>query len=39
MKRIAGIIASLAMLVAGSASLGCVIFLADEPEALDFMKD
>lgn len=32
-KRIAGIIGALALVLTGAASMGCMLFLIDEPEA------
>lgn len=39
MKLITKAMACLAMLVVGSASMGCVIFICDEPQALETMMD
>lgn len=39
MKKLAGIIAAVAMLATGAASLGCYWLLLDEPEAPKSLKD
>lgn len=39
MKTITKVMAAVAMMVVGSASMGCVLFLADEPNALNCMVD
>lgn len=39
MKKLVKLFAAVAMIVAGSASMGCVLFLMDEPKALDSMVD
>ena len=39
MKTLTKVMAAVAVLVAGTASMGCVIFLADEPKALKNMID
>lgn len=38
-KRLAGIIAAVATLAAGTASLGCIWIMADEPKASNLFKD
>ena len=39
MKTLTKVLVAVAMLAAGSASLGCFLFVADEPEALKSMID
>lgn len=39
MKLIAKALAFVAMLATGAASMGCIILMIDEPNALDYMKD
>ncbi len=39
MKKLAGIIAAVAMLATASASLGCVWIMADEPRANNLFND
>lgn len=39
MKSLTKVFAAIAMLVAGSASMGCILFFTDEPQALDSMID
>lgn len=39
MKIVTKVMAAIAMLAVGSASMGCVQFLLDEPTALDNMID
>lgn len=39
MKLIAKLLAFVAMVATTSASMGCIILIADEPKALDYMKD
>ena len=39
MKTLTKVMAAVAVLVAGSASMGCVFFAADEPKALKNMID
>ncbi len=39
MKTLTKVMAAVAVLVAGTASMGCVILLADEPKALKNMID
>ena len=39
MKRLAGVIAAVAMLATTSASLGCFWIVADEPEANGLFRD
>lgn len=39
MKKLAGIIATVAMLATGAASLGCVWWLMDEPESMNLFND
>ncbi len=39
MKLITKVMAAVAMMVVGSASMGCVMLLIDEPQALDSMID
>jgi len=39
MKTLTKVMAAVAMMVVGSASMGCVILLMDEPKALDSMID
>lgn len=36
-KRMAGVLAAVAMLLTASASMGCVLFCAEEPKALKNM--
>lgn len=38
-KRIAGIVAAVAMMLTGAASMGCMMFLVDEPYAPKTFKD
>lgn len=38
-KRGYQILAAIAMLVSGAASIGSTMFIADEPQALDYMMD
>ncbi|MBR4618172.1 MAG: cyclic lactone autoinducer peptide [Bacilli bacterium] len=33
MKKLAGILGALALAITGAASVGCVVFLVDEPNA------
>lgn len=39
MKLLSKVMAAVAMLVVGSASMGCVVLLCDEPQALNSMID
>ena len=39
MKKLAGIIAAVAMLATGAASLGCPWWLSDEPKADGLFRD
>lgn len=39
MKIITKVMAAVAMMVVGSASMGCVMFISDEPQALESMMD
>ncbi len=39
MKLLTKVMATVAMLVVGSASMGCVLLLSDEPQALESMMD
>ena len=39
MKRLAGVIAAVAMLATGAASMGCVWFVLDEPKADGLFRD
>ena len=39
MNKLTKILAAVAMLVAGSASMGCILIIADEPQALKSMID
>lgn len=39
MKKLAGVIAAVAMLATGAASLGCSWWLLDEPKANNLFKD
>ena len=39
MKLVAKTLAFVALLATGAASMGCVIFFSDEPNALECMKD
>ena len=39
MKKLAGIFAAVAMLATGAASLGCMWFMVDEPEANNLFDD
>lgn len=39
MKLLSKLMAAVAVLVAGSASMGCVMFLSDEPQTLESMID
>lgn len=39
MKKLASVFAGIAMLMTGAASLGCVLFLIDEPQALKTLID
>ncbi len=39
MKLLSKVMAAVAMLVVGSASMGCVMFLCDEPQALNSIMD
>ncbi len=39
MKKLAGIIAAVAMLATGAASLGCFWWLMDEPESMNLFND
>lgn len=39
MKLLSKLMAAVAVLVAGSASIGCVMFVVDEPQALESMID
>lgn len=39
MKRLAGIIAAVAVLASGAASLGCIWFNFDEPSANGLFRD
>lgn len=39
MKLLSKVMAAVAMLVVGSASMGCIMFLVDEPQALNSMID
>ena len=32
-KKLAGVVAAVAMMLTGAASMGCIIFLVDEPVA------
>ena len=38
-KRIAGIIGALALVLTGAASVGCLLFLMDEPKAVNKLID
>lgn len=38
-KIVARILAAVALAATGAASLGCLWFIADEPEAIDCLKD
>jgi len=38
-KTIAKIMAAVALAATGAASLGCLWFIADEPKAIDSLKD
>lgn len=38
-KRIAAFVSAIALLVTGAASMGCIIFLTDEPKALNSFND
>ncbi len=38
-KRLAGIVAAVAMLATGAASMGCPWFAIDEPKANNLFKD
>lgn len=39
MKLIAKALAFVAVLATSAASMGCILLIADEPNALDYMKD
>ena len=39
MKKIAGLLATIAMMATGAASLGCMWVLVDEPKAFDDLCD
>lgn len=39
MKLLSKVMAAVAMLVVGSASMGCIMFFADEPQALKELID
>lgn len=39
MKKLAYVLAAVAMLATGAASMGCVWWLADEPSATDVFND
>ena len=39
MKKLASILAAVAMLATGAASLGCVLFVADEPASCGIFND
>ncbi len=39
MKLLTKVMATVAMLVVGSASMGCILSVADEPQALESMMD
>ena len=38
-KRLAGILAAVAMMATGAASMGCFWFISDEPKALKSFND
>lgn len=38
-KRIAALVSAIALMITGAASMGCIIFLTDEPKSLDSFKD
>ena len=39
MKKLAGILGALALAITGAASVGCVVFLVDEPNAPKSLVD
>lgn len=39
MKKIAGLLAAIAMMATGAASLGCIWMVIDEPKAFDELCD
>lgn len=39
MKKLAGVLGALALALTSAASVGCVVFLIDEPTALEKLKD
>ena len=39
MKKLAGIIAAVAILATGAASMGCMWFMSDEPETNSLFRD
>lgn len=39
MKLLTKVMAAVAMFVVGSASMGCILYFCDEPQALDSMID
>jgi len=39
MKRFAGLLAAVAMLATGAASMGCIWYFIDEPEANGLFRD
>lgn len=38
-KRIAAFVGAIALLATGAASMGCILFLTDEPKALKSFSD
>ena len=38
-KKIAAFVSAIALLATGAASMGCIIFLTDEPKALKSFND
>lgn len=39
MKKLAYVLGALALAVTSAASVGCVVFLIDEPKAIEKLKD
>lgn len=39
LKKLAGVLAAVALMATGAASLGCFFFIADEPEACGLFND
>ena len=38
-KKLAGVVAAVAMMLTGAASMGCIFFLSDEPRSLSSLID